>query len=524
MSIVSFTFLAFLILFGIIYFLIPKKFQWIAILLGNLTFYAYSGIPFLIYLLSCTFFTWYAALRIEKESAELEARIAEISDREEKNRLRGNSRRRKRIWITIALALTLGVWIVLKYLTFFVDSLALLFGWNNLQGALKFIVPLGMSFYTFDAVGYLIDVYRSKYSADRSYFHYLTFVSYFPHIVQGPLSRYDTLGQTLYVKHSFSYDRMCLGLRRMLWGYFKKLIIADKLGIAVSEVFANYQNYWGMNIVFVILLYSIQIYADFSGYMDIVCGFSKILGIDLEENFRQPYFAKSVGEFWQRWHITLGHWFRDYLFYPISMSKRLQQISKKVRSRYGTRASRLTVNIIVSFWVWSATGLWHGAAWTFLIWGWLNMFVMILSQVLDPFYEKMRNLFHISPESRLWSLWRMVRTFGLTSFFRFFSRANSLDTANGMISRTFSAFNRKLLLHPMDLFPKMSSNEIVIALIGTLMLLIVDILVAAGKWDSVRLKTPFPVRDLVYIFMIFAIVLFAGSGGNITANFIYAHY
>ena len=524
MSIVSFVFPAFLIIFGIVYFLIPKKFQWAALLLGNLTFYAYSGVSYLIYLLSCVFFTWFAALRIEKESSELKAKITGISDREEKNKLRANSQKKKRIWLIMALILTLGVWIVLKYLPFLVDSFAAFFHKNNLQGALKFIVPLGMSFYTFDALGYMIDIYREKYSADRNYFHYLTFVSYFPHIIQGPFSRYDMLGKTLYTKHSFSYDRMCQGLSRMLWGYFKKLIIADKLGITVNEVFANYQNYWGMNIIFVIVLYSIQLYADFSGYMDIVCGFSKILGIDLEENFRQPYFAKSVEEFWRRWHITLGHWFRDYLLYPISMSKRSQRISKKVRNRYGVRASRLTINMIALFWVWSATGLWHGAAWTFLIWGWLNMIVMFLSQVLEPTYEKIRNFFHISLESRLWSLFRVLRTFGLVCFFRFFSRADSLETAMGMIGRIFSAFNRKLLRHPLDLFPKMRSQDIAIALIGTLMLLIVDILSESGKWDTLKIKTPFPIRDLVYVFMIFAIILFAGTGGDIAANFIYANF
>ena len=524
MAIVSFNFLVFLCFFGILYFLVPQRFQWVVILLGNLVFYVFSGVQYLIYLLSCAFFTWYAALQIEMESAALKEKLAEISDRDEKTKLRGSTQRKKRIWVTVALILTLGIWIVLKYLPFLVDSFAMLFHQNSLHGTLKFIVPLGMSFYTFDAIGYMIDVYREKYSADRNYFHYLTFVSYFPHIIQGPFSRYDTLGETLYGKHSFSYDRMCQGLSRMLWGYFKKLIIADKLGITINEVFANYQNYWGMNIAFVIVLYSIQLYADFSGYMDIVCGFSKILGIDLEENFRQPYFAKSVEEFWRRWHITLGHWFRDYLLYPISMSKRSQRISKKMRSRYGVRASRLMINMIALFWVWSATGLWHGAAWTFLIWGWLNMVVMFLSQVLEPTYEKIRSFFHISLENRLWSLFRMIRTFGLVCFFRFFSRADSLETAMGMIGRIFSAFNRKLLLHPLDLFPKMRSQDVVIALIGTLMLLIVDILSETENWESLKIKAPFPIRDLVYVFMIFAIILFAGTGGDIAANFIYANF
>ena len=527
MSIFSGTFACFVLLLGIIYFIVPKKGQWIVLLAGNLVFYAWSGPRYLIYILSCGFFTWLAALQIEKINTGLHQKLPEISGKEEKAALRKAAGKQKRIWLTSALILTLGVWIVLKYGQFILDifnPVFSLFGASKPAGILSLVVPLGMSFYTFDAIGYMIDISRGKYDPDRSFFHYLTFVSFFPHIIQGPFSRYDKLGRTLFESHNFSYDRLCQGASRILWGYFKKLIIADKLAIAVNEIFANYENYWGIHILFVTVFYGIQVYADFSGYMDIVSGISHILGIELDQNFAQPYFAVSVENFWRRWHMTLGHWFRDYMFYPISISKFMQRIGKKTRERFGPRAGKLVISCISMLPVWTVTGLWHGANVTFLVWGWLNMFVMMISQILDPAYEKMRRFCRISLENKLWHAFRIIRTFCLICFFRFFSRADSLQTATRMLQKIFQGINRKLLFQPLQLFPQMRTQDIIITLIGTAMLIFVDILCEKGKWETVKEKTPFIVRDLIYVILIYIIILFAGTGEDIAKNFIYANF
>ena len=528
MSIFSGTFALFIITFSILYFVFPKKFQWAALLAGNLVFYAWSGPKYLIYILSCAFFTWIAALQINKDNVLLHRQLSEISGQEEKAALRKNYRRKKHLCITVTLVLTLGVWIILKYGQFLLDIVTpvfSLFGAAGPSGVFnKVVVPLGMSFYTFDAIGYMLDVSRSKYEPDRNYFHYLTFVSYFPHIIQGPFSRYKQLGETLFAEHRFSYDRLCRGASRILWGYFKKLIIADKLNAAVNEIFSHYDNYWGIHIIFVTMLYGIQVYADFSGYMDIVSGISHILGISLDRNFEQPFFAVSVEEFWRRWHMTLGHWFRDYLFYPISMSKRMQRTGKKLRERFGPRTGKLVISFIAMFWVWSATGLWHGANWTFLVWGWLNMFVMIISQILDPFYEKARQACRISLNNRLWHYFRVIRTFCLICFFRLFSRADSLQSALNMLRRIGSGINRKLLLHPLQLFPKMQPQDVYIALAAAVMMFIVDVLSEKGKWEETKEKTPFIIRNLIYVVMIYVLILFAGTGKDIAANFIYANF
>lgn len=520
MSIISFSFLIFLLIFGLFYFLLPKKWQWKMLLAGNIVFYAFSGAEYLLWLLSCSFFTWYAALRIENDSRKLKEKLTEVSDKEQKAGLRRAFDRRKKARISITLVLTLGVWILLKYVPFLLDSAFSLFHREDLQGSLKFIVPLGMSFYTFDAIGYLIDVSKGKYAADRNYFHFLTFVSCFLHIIQGPFSRYDALGKTLFAEKHFSYDRLCQGLSRILWGYFKKLLVADKLAIAVGAVFSAFENHWGVNILTVMFLYGIQLYADFSGYMDIVCGVSKVLGIGLAENFSQPYFSRSVEEFWRRWHMSLGHWFRDYVFYPVSRS----ETARKIRNRFPAEAARHLVSFLAMFCVWTGSGWWHGANWTFLIWGWLNMAVMFFSQIAEPLYRKLREGLHISAENRVWNLFRVIRTFCITCALFFIIRADSLHTAGQMLTRMVSAFNRKLITQPLLLFPGMSTGDVGIALTGIALIFIVDLLCENGKWETLKQRTPIPVRSLAYAFLIFALILFAGTAGDITANFIYTNF
>ena len=519
MSIFSFGFAFFLLILGCLYFILPKRIQWIVLLSGNLFFYAVSGYRNLIYIIGCTFITWTAALLIDQINGSLSPGLP----KEERDRLRKASSRKKQAITGIALTLTLGIWIVLKYGRFILDSIQALFPhWIPTKPFSTFspLVPLGMSFFTFDAIGYMLDVSRGKYHAEKNFFRCLTFVSYFPHIIQGPFSRFDALGKTLFSEHCFSYDRLCQGASRILWGFFKKLLIADKLAVSVGEIFTNYESYYGIHIPAVMVFYGIQIYADFSGYMDIVAGISRVLGITLEENFRQPYFSKSVDEFWRRWHITLGAWFRDYLFFPISRSDR----ARAIRSKYKPGAGKIFVSFIAMFWVWSASGLWHGAAWTFLIWGWLNMAIMFFSQIADPWYEKVRNLCHISMKSDIWNFIRRIRTFLLVCFLFFITRAETLDQAKKMLKHIFHGFNRKLIFRPLELLPKMRIQDFFVVLTGVIMLIIVDILCDQGKWENVKNKTPFPIRNLIYVLMIFAIILFAGSGGNIAANFIYANF
>ncbi len=371
-----------------------------------------------------------------------------------------------------------------------------------------------------------MDVYRRKYPAEENFFKLALFLSFFPHIIQGPFSRFDDLGKTLFIQHDFSYVRLCEGCRRILWGYFKKLLIADNIGVVVNEIFSNYGDYSGPHMLLVAFFYSIQIYADFSGYMDIVCGISHILGIGLAENFNQPYFSRSIDEFWRRWHITLGQWFRDYLFYPVAMSKKTQKIARKGREKLGQSVGRLIPSYFALFFVWTATGLWHGATWTYLIWGYFNFFIISISLQLTPLYDKVKACLRIK-EGRIWQLFQIIRTFFLVCLFRLFSRGESVSASIEMLGKMFNLRDwteTNWYSHLGTFFPDMSFNSVMIFVVGVLCLIIVDIFNECGKWELVKERCPYIIRCFVYIFLLFAIILFAGENSDLVGGFIYENF
>lgn len=507
MSIISFNFLFFVLATIGLYFVIPKKMQWVILLIANFVFYISISAELVLFIIFTIISTFAGALCIEhREIFRNKVRLC-----------------------ALVLVCNFGIWIVLKYSNFILESFNDVFALFSIGFQfpyLNFILPIGISFYTFQAMGYLIDVYRGKYKAETNIFKFALFLSFFPHIIQGPFSRFDELGKSLFAQHSFSYDRLCEGLRRILWGYFKKLIIADKIGISVNEIFSNWGEYDSIHIIAVVVFYGIQIYADFSGYMDIMCGISHIMGIDLAENFNQPYFSKSIEEFWRRWHITLGRWFRDYLFFPVSMSRYAQKLGKKSRKKFGPRIGKLIPSYFALIFVWTVTGLWHGASWTYLIWGYFNLFVITLSMQLAPSYSKIKKMLRIK-DGWIWSLWQIVRTFMLVCLFRFFSRADNVDTALEMLKKIFTIDLNDIagyIASPSLLFPGMSVLDIIVFGLGTLTLFAVDIFREIGKWEKIKSNVPMVVRDFIYTALIFSIILFAGGNNDLVGGFLYARF
>ena len=526
MSITSFEFYIFAIALLIVYFLVPRKWQWVVLLIASFGFYATAGVKALILLALSIIVVYLAGLQIEKINVHTKEAIHSANSIETKRSIREIASAGRRVACVSAVIVVLGIWAVLKFGDFFVQNINAILQWlrpEKLISTPSFILPLGISFYTFHAVGYLVDVYRGKYPAERNFFRFALFVSYFPHIIQGPFSRFDALGKTLFEEHRFSYDRLCKGCRRILWGLFKKLCVADKFGIAVEAIFTA-QSPVGLQVLSGAILYSIQIYADFSAYMDIVCGLSHIMGIELAENFNQPYFAKSIEEFWRRWHITLGQWFRDYVFYPISMSKPAMKLGKQARQKYGAKMGKLIPSYAALIFVWTATGLWHGANWTFVIWGWLNLAVIIFSMQFSDTYDRAKAKLHIRSESKGWQLYRIARTFLLVSIFRVFSRADTLSAAVGMIGKIFTNFGiASVRRHPHILFSKMEKQDMVVAALSTCFILLVEILQETGKWESLKEKCPIIVRNVIYVGLIFMLILFAGTAKSME-GFLYANF
>ena len=526
MQIVSFDFLALAAAVTALYFVLPKRFQWIVVLCGSAVFYCSYGVKYILLILISSFVSWLAALRLQSVS-KLSGIAVPALEGDAKKGARAELLSIRRFICGAAVVCVVGIWVVLKYSNFFIENFNAVAGKINAAWEVplrSWVLPLGISYYTFHIVGYVVDVYRGKYPAERNFAKYLAFVMFFPHIVQGPFSRYDSLGKTLFEEHGFSYDRLCQGCARILWGVFKKLIVADKLSVAVSGILDNYGSYPGAYSLFAVFAYSIQIYADFSGYMDIMCGLSHILGISLEENFRQPFFAKTVDEFWRRWHITLGAWAKDYVFYPVSMGKFAQKLGRSARKKWGAKMGKLVPGYFALIFVWTATGLWHGASWTYIVWGYLSLFSIMSTMQLSDFYEKAKAKCHINSDSFGWKAFCIVRTFILLSFFRFFTTQPTLTAALSTLKHVFTELHPGSFLYPNALFVGMSTADQHAAIFGAVIMFVVDLLNEKGKWDAFKEKCPVVLRDVWYAVMVILMLLLTTVNSDILGGFIYANF
>lgn len=504
MSFLSIRFLLFVCAVVCLYFLLPPKWRQGVLLCGNIVFYLSAGVKYAGFILVTAVSAWGVSLLVEKTNERYQELRKQCSTREEKQENKAACARRKKKLMAVVLVLNFGIWIVLKY---------------------SHVMPLGISFYTFIAMGYCIDVYRGKYAAEKHFGRFLLFVSFFPHIVQGPFSRYDKLKETLYREKKFSFDRMCQGMVRILWGFFKKLVIADRLNIVAQEIYRSEGAYGGIYILMLMVVVTLQLYADFSGYMDIAAGICRMLGINLQENFRQPFFSRSIDEFWRRWHITLGAWFRDYVFYAISMSKAVQNLGKKCKGKLSAATARMVPSYLALAAVWTATGLWHGAAWNFVIWGWMNLVIIVMGMQLAPFYAKCRNRLHIAENSRGFRVFQMLRTFLIFGYMEMFSSAGSTMAALRLTKAFFTGANWGLIKHPSLLFAGLEVMDIWIVLAGLALMFAADILKEKGTDLCVILDSvPIVLRYAGYAVLFYMIILLGNTGANLSGGFMYAQF
>ena len=526
MSITSKDYVAFLTGVTVVYFILPKKLQWLVLLAASMGFYVLSGIKGTAFILVTAVITYFAALGMEKVNSESKAVLEKLDNREAKASERERARKQKKRLFVLTCIVIFGIWIVVKYSPMILQTLHALapsldLSYANMTAA-SFIVPLGISFYTFTAAGYVIDVSRKKYPAEHNFLKYLLFVSFFPHIIQGPFSRFDRLGKTLFAEHRFDYDRMARGARRILFGYFEKLLVADKLSPTVTAVMASPEAYPGVYLFVAVIAYGIQLYADFAGYMNIMCGFCEVLGVELEENFRQPYFSVSIQNYWTRWHMTLGHWYSDYIFYPCSMGKTAQKIGRNARQKFGPRMGKLLPSYFAMVFVWTLTGLWHGARWTFVVWGWLNFAIIVFSMQMEPVYTRMKTALHINDTSRWWKIVMIIRTFLLVSLLRIFYCSVTVSGALRYISLMFTP-NWNLLAKPMQVFMTVCGEtpmKLFYIGVGVLAVFGVDLV----KEKELQRPVPWLVRGLVYGAMLCLIIMGSAKGNASVGGFMYAQF
>lgn len=502
MTVNSITFFGFLLFTVIIYYSVKPKYQWICLCVASYIFYILTGVSTLVYIFITIISTYIAT-----------------------NWMQNVTKKRKRKILIGLLLLNFGVLLVLKYYGFMLFNINRIAGIVNsirLDDSLTFVAPLGISYYTLQSMGYAIDVYKSKCKPEKNVFKVALFVGFFPQMTQGPIGRFKDLASQLYASHKFEYRNFSFGCQRILWGLFKKTIIADRLSPVVRNIFNHYDSYNNVTLFLGCVYMTIQIYADFSGYMDIVCGAAEIFGIKMAENFKTPFFSSSLAEYWRRWHITLSGWFRDYLFYPLSISKAAVKFGKFGKKHFSVSIGKMFPAIFALSIVWFATGLWHDASWRYIFWGVANGIIIISSIWLEPIFKKAKLLFHIKDSCKGWHTLQVVRTFLIVSLLKVFPGAQSTKESLIIIKRMITEF--PVSISYKSIFPQLCHSE--------LFYLVFGIVVFAGvsfyqRREPVReciARQVFPVRMMVYLGMIASILLFGVFGTDAVGGFEYAQY
>jgi len=459
--------LHFLIFFPVVvglYVATPNRFRWILLLAASYYFYAAWRVDYLVLIIVSTLVDYLAALGMD----------------------RTDDKRRRKLYLTFSLISNLGILFSFKYFNFFNESLRTVFGAFQVPydiPAFHVLLPVGISFYTFQTLSYTIDVYRGHRSAERHLGIFALYVAFFPQLVAGPIERSTRLLPQFLEKVDVTYEGIVEGLRLMLWGFFKKLVIADRLAAYVDAVYTHPGDHSGVTILVATYFFAFQIFCDFSGYSDIAIGSARVLGYDLMDNFKRPYFSKSIAEFWRRWHISLSTWFRDYLYIPLGGNR----VSK----------GRWYYNLFLVFLI---SGLWHGANWTFVVWGALHGAYLIVGIVSGDVRDRLCASLGIRGKLRRWLA--ILVTFNLVSFSWIFFRANSIQAAWQLLGRITVFEGFKLTL------PVFGRYELLLAFAAILVLETVHFLERKDGFRSLLDRLPSPARWFLYYAFTMAILLF----------------
>ncbi|MEE1171393.1 MAG: MBOAT family O-acyltransferase [Ruminococcus sp.] len=539
-SYTSLNFIFFVLATMLVYFLFPaKKHKWTVLLAASMFFYAVAGYKFAYFIVLTALSTFLTALWIERVSLRSKKLLKENKkewDREYKKKYKNKIKTQKRLIMALALVINFGILAFLKYYNFFAGSLNDILGGFGIAFSaptLQLFLPLGISFYTFQSMGYIVDVYREKTEAQHNPFKLLLFVSFFPQIVQGPISIYDQLANQLFEPHDFNFTQMKYGMELILWGFFKKLIIADRAVIAISTVTADYGKYGGTTLTLTILLYALQLYADFSGGIDISRGVAQIFGIDMIDNFKRPYFSKSINEYWRRWHISLGGWLKNYLFYPIAMSNVFLNAGKKIKgTRFGKTAagahvSKVLPTSVASLIVFLVVGVWHGASWKYVAFGLWNGLIIMLSILLQPVFDGITDKLHINRKNPFFVLFQLLRTFIVVLVGYVFDVAPSFFGGIQTIGLFFTGQDMERgisEINGLGLIPQ----DFVVLLIGMAIIFIASVIQERHPDTTIRVmldQKPLALRFALLYLGVIAVVIYGiyGSGYN-AADFVYMQF
>lgn len=506
MSITSFAFLCCFCVLLLLYYVIPKKLQWVLLLAASVGYFLSAGEMWLIiYPMAVILIAYFGALYIDRVKEQ----------------------KKKKTALSLIVVFCLLILVVLKYCNFGIytyNALALRLSFlSTCAFTIHFPVPLGISFYTLALLGYVFDVYYEIGRVQKSFWKFALFGLYFPVMLSGPILRYRDVEEQMYAPHKFDYVQVTGGLQRMLWGFFKKLVIAERMAVIVNTVYGNYTSYPGLYVFLATICFAFQLYADFSGGMDIVIGLSQTFGIRLPENFRTPYFSKSIQEFWRRWHITLGEWLKDYLFYPLLRTGWFSALQDSWKKKFGKKKGKKYATLAAMLVLWFAVGMWHGGSWKFIVGSGLMQWAYIAAGELgEPFLKKLKSFFGIKEGNRVFAFFQQLRTFLLMCAAFVFFRAGSFTEGLSIYKTMFSTLNLRVLWDGSLFQLGLDRIEFIIAILMLMVLCGVSILQQKRSVREYIAGKNIFLRWSIWYALLFIVILWGYYGpGYSVSEFIY---
>ena len=512
----------------ILYNILPKKIRPILLLLFSFGFFFFVSSWLIVFLLLSIISIYCVTNYLSKLDKKRDALIEK--DPDNKKEIKEKYKKRKRLVIVLGILFNVSFLFFFKYLNFFSSNVNLLLDLFNLDIKIqvsKYVAPIGISFYTLSAISYILDVYYEKIESDKNIFRVALYLSFFPQIMEGPIARYADTAKALYEGAKVTYSNFCFGFQRIFYGFAKKMIIADRLNFLVKTIFNNYPDYSGVAIALGVIGYTIMLYMEFSGTMDVVIGIGQIFGVKIPENFRQPFFAKNISEFWTRWHISLGLWFKDYIFYPVSLSKKMKKLTIKARKVLGNRFGPLVSGAVALFAVWSLNGLWHGAGYTFLLYGMYQFTLILLGNIFEPTVKNVCSKLHINRKNIFYRIMQSVKMTLFVFIGELFFRATSVTAGFSMLGKIFTNFSLSESLKSGELFSLgLDGKDYFIITVFLVIIFVISIL----KEKNIQIrenisKKHIIIRWAIYYLLILSIVVFGAYGpGYIPVDPIYADF
>ena len=504
MSLVSNLFLLFVLAAVLVYYIAPGRVRWIVLLVFSYLYYIAGGVKYVFFILYSTLVIYLFALLIEN-------RRAAGADAGKLKRL-----------CALGLICNFGMLGVVKYTNFVAGNINRLFSAD--LPMMKLLLPLGISFYTFQSCGYLLDVYWEKTKAERNPLKFALFVSFFPQIMQGPIGNFNRLAPQLYEPHAPELKNISRGVQRIIWGLAKKMILADWAGVFADAIWGDPERFGGLCLMG-LLFYGIQLYADFSGAMDVVIGIAELFGITLDENFKRPYLATSLQNFWKRWHVTLGEWMKTYVFYPLSLSGMMKKFSKFSKKKFGRKTGRLLPIALADVIVFLLVGIWHGADWKFVVYGLINGGILAFSELMRGPYAAMKEKLHIKGTETWYYLFTVIRTFLIVSFTWLFDRSDDMKQALFVMKQAFTRFDLSLLGQisagrgGTDFVPW----ALLILAVGCVIMVLAGVITERGVDLRERIAAlPLPVNVFIWLLLLVMIGMFGCTAAP--RGFIYAQF